>query len=564
MKLLLKDYLASLRERGELDAIVPDMLSELGFHVYSRPSVGTRQFGVDMAAVGEDDDKVRKVFLFSMKAGDLKRADWDDGPQALRPSLNEIKDHYIRSRIPAKYSGLPIVICICFGGDMDEAIQDAVRGYIESNSTDRISYQEWNGDRLAELLLAGVLREELLPEKSRSYFRKSLALLDEPDASYSYFRQLLQSLLDGRTSKSKVLTTATRQITICLWIMFVWARQLNNLEAAYRASEHALLHLWAASVPYLDKRNADARAIRSAIDQALRLYLTIAALFVSKLAVHADKRHGLSVAVRSMESLDTNLRMFDVLGRIALCGLWRLNLAQLRGVAADAPEFSAEAQPIASALISIVNNNPILLTPIRDEQAIDIGLACLLLGALGERDFISKWLRQIVAASAFSFGTDGKYPCILGDYAELLQHPKKADDEYLREVTSASVLYPTIAVWSALLGDEATQMGLTQLVSKYLPHTSMQLWFPGENSEPSLYLDDQTHGAALTGLRLTTGDIPSVLQTVITEAEASEHFSKLSASRFGFWALILTACRHYRYPIPPQFWLSFTKGADAS
>jgi hypothetical protein len=40
MKLLLADYVGSLKERGELDAILPDLLSELGFHVISRPAIG--------------------------------------------------------------------------------------------------------------------------------------------------------------------------------------------------------------------------------------------------------------------------------------------------------------------------------------------------------------------------------------------------------------------------------------------------------------------------------------------------------------------------------------------
>ena len=53
MKLLIRDYLASLRERDELDAILPDLLSELGFNVYSRPQRGTSQLGVDIAAVGK-------------------------------------------------------------------------------------------------------------------------------------------------------------------------------------------------------------------------------------------------------------------------------------------------------------------------------------------------------------------------------------------------------------------------------------------------------------------------------------------------------------------------------
>ena len=37
MKLVIREYLASLRERDELDAILPDLLSELGFTVFSRP-----------------------------------------------------------------------------------------------------------------------------------------------------------------------------------------------------------------------------------------------------------------------------------------------------------------------------------------------------------------------------------------------------------------------------------------------------------------------------------------------------------------------------------------------
>ena len=70
MKLLFRNYLGSLREREELDAILPDLLSELGYTVYSRPQRGTAQAGVDIAAVGKDDDGERKLFLFSVKQGD--------------------------------------------------------------------------------------------------------------------------------------------------------------------------------------------------------------------------------------------------------------------------------------------------------------------------------------------------------------------------------------------------------------------------------------------------------------------------------------------------------------
>ena len=77
MKLIIRQYLASLRERGELDAILPDLLSQLGLNVFSRPGRGTRQDGVDVAAVGVLDGQGERVFLFSIKPGDLTRREWD-------------------------------------------------------------------------------------------------------------------------------------------------------------------------------------------------------------------------------------------------------------------------------------------------------------------------------------------------------------------------------------------------------------------------------------------------------------------------------------------------------
>ena len=69
VKLVIKEYLASLKEREELDAMLPNLLSEMGFTVYSRPGRGTRQYGVDVAAVGTADDGQRKIYLFSVKQG---------------------------------------------------------------------------------------------------------------------------------------------------------------------------------------------------------------------------------------------------------------------------------------------------------------------------------------------------------------------------------------------------------------------------------------------------------------------------------------------------------------
>ena len=233
MKLLFVEYLASLRERGELDAIMPDLLSEVGWSVISRPAVGTTQHGVDVAAVGPGEDGVKRLHLISIKSGNLTRSSWDSGKNSVRPSLNQIQDVYIPHRIPKRHRDLPVCIVICIGGELHEDVQAEIYGYIETHDSPRTSFCVWNGDRLAELLLSGVLRENALPITWRSDFRKALALVDEPDASFTYFRRFVTSIADEcRAVRSRRLT-AVRQIYVGLWTLFVWGREAGNTESGY-------------------------------------------------------------------------------------------------------------------------------------------------------------------------------------------------------------------------------------------------------------------------------------------------------------------------------------------
>ena len=187
MKLLLSDYVGSLKERGELDAILPDLLSELGFHVISRPGHRRAQRGVDIAAVGKDEDGERKLFLFSVKAGDLTRAEWDTGVQALRPSLNEVLDDYIPNRIPPHYKELKIVICMAVGGIVQQAVQPLVTAFIKRESTkeDLLPGVEWRPHRRAAI--GWPPARKLLPKPLQSSFQKAVAMVDEPDVSYDHF-----------------------------------------------------------------------------------------------------------------------------------------------------------------------------------------------------------------------------------------------------------------------------------------------------------------------------------------------------------------------------------------
>ena len=66
--------------------------------------------------------------------------------------------------------------------------------YASRNTTPKISFEEWNGDRLAQVILDGILREELLPAPQRSHLRKAVAMVEEPDIALDHFHKLLRIL----------------------------------------------------------------------------------------------------------------------------------------------------------------------------------------------------------------------------------------------------------------------------------------------------------------------------------------------------------------------------------
>ncbi len=577
MKLIIRQYLASLKERGELDAILPDLLSELGLNVYSRPSRGTRQDGVDVAAVGKlEGDDADKVYLFSIKAGDLTRSDWDGNTsQALRPSLNEIRDTYIPNRLPVEHRDKEIVICICLGGEIKENVSTQVEGYIRQFDCGRpATFQNWNGDKLADLIQSSFLREELLPEESRSQLRKALALLDEPEASYRYFSDLIRSLgtVEGKEYKEQL--TALRQMNICLWVLYAWARDVDNIESAYLSGELTLLHGWKITRTHFEKSTKIANSINETFSSLISTYHQICDYFLTKKVLpFVDKRHALSVAVGGSCNLDINLRMFDILGRLALGGLWLFLSLRLIGLSnqemnsgqkAEMKEvIIGELRNRANAIKDMLSNNPTLFLPIKDSQVTDIAIAIffLMIEGRSEND-IRLWLDELMQRATFYHQTNGKYPCNIESYSDLLDHPQ-GDENYLTENTCGSVLYPTIGLWANIYGDEQIFERVKTIKSDHLQHCNFQLWFPDDTSEQNLYTDTENHGAMLSDIEVKQ-PLEAFADQIFRECDHSPHFKGLSAIKYGFWPLILVACRHYRLPVPVHFFKDFSPDASTA
>ncbi len=88
-----------------------------------------------------------------------------------------------------------------------------------------------------------------------------------------------------------------------------------------------------------------------------------------------------------------------------------------------------------------------------------------------------------------------------------------------------------------------------RLKRKHLEHCNFQFWYPDDSSEEHFYTNSDTHGAVLSRVAV---DRPreEFLAQVFGECHQAPHFKELSAVKFGWWPLIVVACRHYRLPPP--------------
>lgn len=563
MKLIIREYLASLRERGELDAVIPDLLSQMGMNVFSRPGRGTRQDGVDVAAAGKLEDKTDRVYLFAIKPGNLTRKDWAaSGVQDLRPTIVEILDAFIPNRLPTEHRDKEIVICICVGGDFEEQVVPQITGFTKQHERENVSFQLWNGDKLAGHIQKNLLREDLLPRHARSHLRKSIAMLDEPDASYKYFSMLLHALTGDDLKTDKRRVRAVRQISICIWMLNAWGKEVGNIESPYRSSELALLHAWQIASRYVGRRSKAAHAVFAAFFSALGAYENISTEYLHKCVLpHTEKRDGISSAVRASTGLDINLAMFDILGRTALKGIWAYWAASQQDDQLQASrELSLRAyHQCAGSVKAMISNNPALFLPAKDRQAVDISLAVFLLGVDARNwNDIQAWLSELTNRAAFAFEVHGSYPCTLENYGELLERERRRDDQYRQEITNGTILYPLISFWAAIFGFEELYADIAALKEKHFQHCTFQFWYPDELSDEHIYTNSATHGAALTDIPVER-PAAELLALAFEECDQHPQFDELSAVKAALWPLVAIACRHHRLPLPLHLFKAFAQ-----
>lgn len=561
MRLVIREYLSMLKESGELDALLPDLLFSMDIIPLSTAQVGVRQYGVDVAAIGSDpeDNGITKLFLVTIKRGDFSRKIWDDGtPQAIRPSLNEIVDVYIPRQVDDHHKSIPKKVIVCCGGDLKQEVEDNWKGYkSEHSKTGELEFDLWDGNKLAFLIEKYLLDEYLFPESVQKNLRKTIALADQNEDEPRYFYQLIEETLfnhnlpkDKKKSGEQKRQKALNLLDLSLNIVFHWCQEADNLRPSLLCAERLLLRTW----DWI--RKSDLLDCKKTIDGFLKLFFTyikIGRTYIVKVQPHCFVRDGLFGY--GGDELEYPLRTFELIGVMGSLSMAHYFCAHLNQNEEMKREYIEQTEAIAETLLALIENNSSAHSPRYDEHGIDIVLGLLTLKSINYRqDLAADWVIRISQTIIRGYKLGKNFPIASDSYEQLvaLQFDQAPFKEKLMQL---STILPMLADWYAIFDLEAEYLSFQEAVTNVLASTDLQYWFPDETTDEYLYACNAGYESGLTvsSVKLTES-IEKHKLLVVRLLEKHQGFKDISCFTHGFPFLSLISSRHFRTPVIPTFW----------
>ena len=245
MRLILKEYVSSLKEKDELDYLLCEIYAEKGYVADTVPKSGNRQYGVDIQMHNNDE-----LIFFVVKQGSIDRRIWDSDINSIRPSLNEVKDVAIRLLTPAdKQKRLTIIVAT--NGVMEESVKPNWSGYVSSN-------QNWDGisvniqflgiDGIVKDIQSVLFNEYIFNTSMRSSLRKALYFIDaDVDYNPQYYEKILDNIILDNMQKATNKTKQKKAWAIYYMISQMIAQYAHDAElnkVAIMVTEYAIVRYW--------------------------------------------------------------------------------------------------------------------------------------------------------------------------------------------------------------------------------------------------------------------------------------------------------------------------------
>lgn len=543
IKLVLSHYLAGLRERNELDALLPELLTAMGHSVLSVAQVGVNQAGVDVVSTYPDAEGKKVVYLFVIKFGDIGREAFFGGQQAIQPSIREASGTYIRSRLQEEFRHCEKKIILLSNGLLKQEAQESFAALTEEVAERPLQKLEfWGTYQLTPFIEEHIFNEALLLAKGTGDLRAALATLEQTDVAVRHFTKFVDACMaapeeEGQLSGASRTKHHLRRCAAAAmgWaVLLVWCRTEGNLKPGVVCGEYLLLRLWADSVRVGLESNGKVKERLSYLS-----HLQVASLleYYSKLSPYLLNRQVLlSYRRETVFYLDL---VFEELGRM---GLLLLMLQQL----GDDGTYRFRVRDL---LAKFVNEHSGCLLPSLDGQSIDISLAVLAL--IAEGDLVSSKAVLLRATNSFNIAVrSGHWLPVDTDMIEdalSLQEGKVDPQAYFR----TSTLFPMLGTFAALIGEQDCLDQLNEMAVSELKDVTLERWYPSVELETltgsGKHFGNIGISRAVAKLRSSPADEQAASAKVPAGAAGPEDFKWTNSP---FEVLSAISARFYRHPVP--------------
>jgi len=549
MRFLLSEYINLLKEDRELDTLITDLLVGMKFITISKPMKG-RQFGVDISAVGIDpEDSIKKVFLFAVKQGNLTRTTWDGNVNAIRSTLNQIKDTYIPISLTTSLKKLPIKIIVCTNGVRNQNVLNDWTQYVELNTTDKVKYDFWGTGEISAMLDEYLISEKLFPQEHQSLLRKTLAFLDLPDYDLSHFYALIQQILDKPSKQKRQILKKLRLVRLCLNIIYKWSQDNDNLKPSIFASERSVLLVWhfIQEGDHLEKIY-----VRQEFYKIHLLKRAIDVNYFNKVVKHYQTEH--SLYKYSRNSLEYSLNVWEEIGIIATIGLTEIQEFRIHfreDNKEQAEIYYKSAVSISNALGLFIENNPPSKYPEYDLHSVEIALALYLLNFTRNFNRAKNWISAMTLGFNDRYRISKFFPLFRESYDKLVDIHNGDDNCEIQ----SSMIVPLLAEYALVFKDKDLYQFIRKVTNELFPDLNLQIWFPLEEMEDKICVQNYSNGEGTLKHSVTLyEDAEEYKKEMLAEIDLFGQEKDFKIFTHGFDIIAHVASRHYKSQPFPLTW----------
>lgn len=315
---IIREYLESLKEDKELDAIFPTLLEAMNFRIVTTPrnSKGCDQYGKDVVAIGRGDDGKIYRWYFELKGNAAKDITSSTFCMAdgVRESLLAAKDvPYVDSAIPS-FNRLPHKVVFVHNGILHENVKVQYEQFIQANFAED-EFERWDIDKLVGLFATHLFDECMLSDDaSYKMLKKILLMCDAPGWKEDDVRTLIKQICEQcHVNNRRQVISTIAGFKLILSMIYEACQEAKNLLPAKKSSDVIVLLTWG----WILKNHLEGKKyVIETFDGLVDLHLTIYQAYLDKIRRIARTYKGLYMREGEIERVIYPIRCYDYLADV--------------------------------------------------------------------------------------------------------------------------------------------------------------------------------------------------------------------------------------------------------